>query len=121
MVDTQVDLAFHHSPLDGIRGVAAKAPDEETPICPTHGRGASHSSIRKEESRPRRSMDEYLVVRYMTEECQEWRPLSEVETYRNHKQPTQEGWDTAPNILRGTSNYLHLLIENRLICSYRLC
>ena len=41
-----VDLAFHHSPLDGIRGVEPKVPAEETPIPPTYGRGANHSSIR---------------------------------------------------------------------------
>jgi hypothetical protein len=40
------------------------------------------------------------------EEYQEGRPPSE---HRKHKQPTQEGWDTAPNILRGKSKSLRLL------------
>lgn len=45
------------------------------------------------------------------EEYQGGRPLAEVETHRGHKQPTEEGWDTAPNILRGKSKSLHLLTE----------
>ena len=51
-------------------------------------------------------MGEYMA----NGEYQEMRPLTEVGV-RRHKQPTQEGWDTAPNILRGESKPLHPITE----------
>lgn len=59
-----------------------------------------------------RSTHEYLRGEYMTNgEYQEVRPLTKAGVHRRRKQPTQEGWDTAPNILRGESKPLYPLTE----------
>lgn len=97
------------------RGAASKSPAEETTLRPTSGRGTNYPRIRhvrKEGDHRRRSTHEYLRGEYMTNgEYQEVRPLTKAGVHRRRKQPTQEGWDTAPNILRGESKPLYPLTE----------